>query len=39
LKQAGITERPARQEFFPIHNIYAPQPNVLSKVGAANALR
>ena len=39
LKQAGINEPPARQEFFSIHNIYAPQPNVLAKVGAATGSR
>jgi quinol monooxygenase YgiN len=39
LQQAGITGRPARQEFFPIHNVYAPQPNVLTKIGAAAAHR
>jgi hypothetical protein len=39
LKQAGVTEAPTRQDFFPIHNTYAPQPNLLGKVGAATTSR
>jgi hypothetical protein len=34
-KQVGLTGPPAKQEFFPIHNTFAPQPNLLARVGAA----
>lgn len=34
-KRLGITGPPARQEFFPIHNAYSPQPSVIN--GLVNA--
>jgi len=34
LKQAGVTEPPTKQDFFPIHNAYAPKPNLLSRLTA-----
>ena len=39
LRQAGATAPPTRQEFFPIHNAYAPQPNVLARIGVTTAVR
>ncbi len=41
-KRLGISATPARQEFFPIHNAYAPQPAVISSltnVGVATSQR
>ena len=35
--QVGLNEPPSRQEFFPIHNAYVPQPTLLNNLPHATA--
>ena len=37
--KVGLTRPPKRQDSFPIHNAYAPQPNLVARLTAAGATR
>jgi hypothetical protein len=37
-KEAGVNGPPSRQEFFEMHNVFAPQPSVLGNMRAPTAV-